>query len=521
MTPTRTLSLLGLLSLAASCSDYRFSKDGTADSAEYGGDWDEADSDTDTDTDADSDSGDIGSEDEDDYLKLQPATTNAYVFVANPDRNTVTRVSVPSLGTITTTVGTNPVAVATTSDYRTAVTFNQDSNDVSIIDAETLTVVTVSVRSNFNALRMSPDGRWVICFNDPGVEDNTGSGGAQSYNEISVVNVETATHTPLVVGFKPHDVQFTEDGSKAVVVSDAWLAVVDLSEDEPTRELVALSDDLVDPPAAEEVLLVPSGNYAFVRQYGASELVLVDLGELTTSSLATGSNPTDLDVTPDGLQAVAVARGSSELWVYDLADPTQNQSVVAMPTSNTFGSVLMSPDGSKGLLYSTQSGESVYADWDRSDDTITVRPLVKPVSAVGVSPTGGTALIFHDKENGDVEKTSDFYDHYALTLVELSTFFPSSLRLPAKATAFASSDDGTTGFFIMEDEPWLEVLHYDTLLYDEIELKSVPVHVGVLPDTTWAYASQEHALGRMSFYDYDNGTLQTITGFELNSGIEH
>jgi hypothetical protein len=521
MTALRTLGPLGLVPLVLGCGGYKFaSADSAHDTASQGGDW-EADADTDTDTDADADSGDLGSEDEDDYLKLKPATTTAYVFVANPDRNTLTRVSVPSLATITTAVGSNPVAVATTSDYRTAVTFNQDSNDVSIVDAESLAVVTVSVRSNFNALRMSPDGRWVICFNDPDAEDNAGTGGAQSYNEISVVDVESATHTPLVVGFKPHDVQFTADGQKAVVVSDAWLAVVDLSGDEPTRELVALSDDLIDPPAAEEVLLTPSGQYAFVRQYGATELVLVDLDALATTSLATGSNPTDLDVTPDGTQAVAVARGSSELWIYDLADPTVNETVVALPTSNVFGSVVMSPDDTKGLLYSTQSGESIYASWDRSDDSVTVRPLVKPVASVGLSPTGGTALIFHDKENGDVDSDSDFYDHYALTLVDLGSFFPSSLRLPAKATAFASSDDGTTGFFIMEDEPWLEVLHYDSLLYDEIELKSVPAHVGVLPDTTWAYASQEHPLGRMSFYDYDSGTLQTITGFELNSGIEH
>jgi hypothetical protein len=36
-----------------------------------------------------------------------------------------------------------------------------------------------------------------------------------------------------------------------------------------------------------------------------------------------------------------------------------------------------------------------------------------------------------------------------------------------------------------------------------------------------AWASQAHELGRLSFYDPDAASLDTITGFELNSEIEH
>jgi hypothetical protein len=45
---------------------------------------------------------------EEDLLALMPATTPEYVFVANPDRNTVTRISVPGLAVITTEVGDTP-----------------------------------------------------------------------------------------------------------------------------------------------------------------------------------------------------------------------------------------------------------------------------------------------------------------------------------------------------------------------------------------------------------------------------
>ena len=83
------------------------------------------------------------------------------------------------------------------------------------------------------------------------------------------------------------------------------------------------------------------------------------------------------------------------------------------------------------------------------------------------------------------------------------------------------SADGSTGYFIMDGEPYLEVLEYDSLLYYEIALYSNPIHVGVLPESTLAYVNQEHDLGRISFYDPDAETLETITGFELNSAIEH
>ena len=527
MSPRTLLPLLGLPLLASACSEYDLADEGAwyGDTGDYGGaaggDW-EADADTDADADADYDDG-YGSEDEDSYLALAPATTDVFVFVANPARNTVTRINVPTLEVITTEVGVDPAVVITTEDYGTAVTFNAGSDDVSIIDAQSLEVQTVPVRENFNQMKMSPDGRWVAVFHDPRVDDvDSSGGGAQSFNEVSFVEVATGEHHPRVVGFNPRDIQFTEDGSLAVVVSDAYLAAVDLLTDEPVVERIPITDDLIDPPEAEEVLLVPDGSFAFIRQYGVTDLTVVDLAARLVDQVAVGDNPTDLDVTPDGTQAVAVARGSSELWVYDLADPYAQPLVIPTPEDYVFGSVIMSPDNSKGLLYSTASGEAVYAAWDRETDVIDVYGLVKPVDTVGVSPDGRVALVFHDKSNAEgADPEDDFYNRYALTLVELDDFFPNPLLLAGEPTAYANTDDGEWGFFIMDGEPYVVALDYDQLIDHEITLKSDPVYLGVLPEGHTAYASQEHDLGRISFFDPDTGVVQTITGFELNSGIEY
>ncbi len=398
------VSLLLPAALLAACSDYDLAQ--SSDDADYSEeDWaDEGGGSGDgggDDGGGDYDDG-YDSEDESDYLALAPATTATYVFVANPDRNTVTRIEVPSLEVITTEVGVDPAVVQTTADYSTAVTFNAGTDDVSIIDSTTLDVENVDVRDNFNQLKMSPDGRWVAVYHDPAVDDvDSSGGGAQSFNEVSLVDISTGEHFPRVVGFNPRDVQFSQDSSIAVVVSDAYLAVIDLLGEEPEVERIPITEELIDPPEAEEVLLVPDGTFAFIRQFGVTDLTVVDLAASLVDQIPVGDNPTDLDVTPDGTQAVAVARGSHELWVYDLDDPYGQPLVIPTPEEYVFGSVLMSPDNTQGLLYSTASGEPVYGTWNRSNDAIDVYGLVKPVRGVGVSPDGGVALVFHDKENAE------------------------------------------------------------------------------------------------------------------------
>jgi len=509
------------------CSDSRTSSGeemfGFSDSDDsYGGVSMEEPSPDSGDSENDPDDG-LGSEDESNFLGLRPGTTNEYVFVVNTDRDTVTRIAVPSLEVITTVVGTRPSVVLTASDHSTAVTFNVGSDDVSIIDAHTLEVTNVSVRPNLNQMAMSPDGRWVICYHDVDSEVDGASGsGSISYNEISIVDLETFSTYETVVGAFPHDVQFTDDSANAVVISDDYLAAITLDESGPETLRIPITDETIDPPEAEEVLLDPEGQYAIVRQYGVDSLVLVDLVTEVTELLDVGDNPTDMDLSPDGSEAFVVARGSAEIWIYDMLDPTASADVIAMPEGSVFGSLLMSPDDTQGLLYSTVSGMARYGVWDRSTDEVTTRSLVKPVSGVGVSPLGNTALVFHSLSNGDIDVSSPFYNHYGLTLIDLSDFFANPIQLAAEPTAHASAADGGTGYFIMEGEPYLGVLDYDTLIHDMQPLPSDPVYLGVLPDTNLAYISQVHELGRISFYDSDDSVspLQTVTGFELNSAIE-
>ena len=480
----------------------------------------DTDTDSDTDTDTDWDDG-YGSETENDFLALTPATTEAYVFVANPARDTVSRIAVPELEVVTVEVGSNPQVVATTSDYSTAVTFNQDADNLSIIDGETLEVTNVEVRPNLNQMKLSPDGLWAFCYHDPNVETETSSGASSTF-EVSFVHLETFEHFPMVAGFTPQEVEFTPDGSLALIVGHAYLAMVDLLVENLSPEIITIADDVLDPPEAEEVELTPDGTFAFVRQYGTDEIIVVDLAEREASAVEVGANPTDLDLSPDGTQAAVVTRGSEELWILDAEDPFAPAEVITLPEDELLGSLLFSPDGTQGVLYTTASLTNHYAVWDLASDDVEVHALVKPIESIAVSPTSTSLLVFHTLEDADDATSSDLYfGEYAISLIDLDDFRSNAIGIEGEPIAYANTDDGQNGFFIMDGLDQLMVLDYSSLLYEPVDLKSTPVHVGALPGTNYAWVNQEHDMGRLSFFDAETETLQTITGFELNSEIEH
>lgn len=468
-------------------------------------------------------------ETEEDSLLLPPAQTDVYVFVANPNRDTVTRVNVLTHEVRTTEVGREPSLVLTTPDYRHAAVFNQGEDSVSIIESESLSVNTVDVRDNFNAMVMSPEGMWVALWHDQDRDDAGDSNGLQSFNEVSFVHLPTGDHFPMAVGYNPGSVVFTPDGALAAVVSDAYLAVVDLTAETPLPQLIALSDDLLNPPEAQEVLVSPNGSYAFVRQFGVEELLVVDLDARTVDMIPVGTNPTDIDLAPGGMEAIVVARGSNEVHVLQTTDPFAPAHVVDLPEGVSLGSIQLDPTGDLAIVYTTASALDVYATWDRTTDEVVLRPLVKPIDHVAISPNGESMMVFHTYEDApDADHSSPFFEEWAVTLVSISnSFLTNPLLLEAEPTGYANGTNGDRGFFIMDGEESLVEVDYRTLLHESIDLKSEPVFVGVLPDLdledgqdAQAWASQEHHLGRISFYDPNDASLETITGFELNADIE-
>ena len=190
-----------------------------------------------------------GSEQENDFLALAPAQTDVYVFIANPARSTVTRVNVFTQEVRTTEVGLDPSVVHVSPDYSTAAVFNKGSDSVSIVDAASLDVMEVAVRDNFNQMELSPQGGWVGLYHDKNAEDEpSNTGDIQSFNEVSFVRLSDGAHHAMAVGFNPREIQFTQDESLAIVVSDDAVAMVDMTADKLKPRIIDITLGAEEPP---------------------------------------------------------------------------------------------------------------------------------------------------------------------------------------------------------------------------------------------------------------------------------
>ncbi|MEC8423756.1 MAG: hypothetical protein VX000_08265, partial [Myxococcota bacterium] len=143
---------------------------------------------------------------------LRPAASEDHLFIANPDRATLTRITVDGLGVVTTPVGRDPSVVRVTPDGRRVLVLNRGDDTVSLVDAQTLETRHLPLRPRMNRLEVSPDGRWSISWHDVAYDaaaPERDHGGTASYNEISLIDIDQGSHVPQVVGFHPRDVSFS------------------------------------------------------------------------------------------------------------------------------------------------------------------------------------------------------------------------------------------------------------------------------------------------------------------------
>ena len=497
------------------------------DDDEYWGDDDDATGDDDT---GDDDTGDDDTgppEEEDDFVSVAPSAADVFVFIANPNRDSVSKVHVLTRQITALEVGDEPIQVDVTDDYDTAVVFNDGEDSVSVIDVDTDDVATVEVREDFNFLVLSPSGEHAVCFLNTALLDGTETfQGVLSYTEVSIVDLDELVSHDFSVGFNPRQVKFADEGELAIIISDEFITTVDLTSNTPEPELLDLQADPFNPPVAAEVEVEPTGEFAFIRYETEDTIQVVDLDTGELSWLEAGSDPTDMDLSPDGTEVMVVSRTSRELRTFQATQPDAAPTIVDLPDTETIGSLTMAPAGDMAMLFTTVELTDRVTLWNRATDELTVRRLEKPVEQVIMAPDGASVLVAHSL--ADVPGENDVYSNeYLITIISLGDdlFVPNAVLLEDPLASVANFDDGHRAVFMMEENRYVGVIDYETRLVDDLMVPSIPVHVGAMPagedlPTPVAWISQDHPLGRISFVDPESFAIQTVTGFELNSGIE-
>jgi hypothetical protein len=184
--------------------------------------------------------------------------------------------------------------------------------------------------------------------------------------------------------------------------------------------------------------------------------------------------------------------------------------------SELFGSVSLSPDGSRAVLFTTTgSGRVSVVGPDRTARSL---DLISSVRAVIVTPDASHAIALQDPAPGSMRRG-------AFSVLSLSSVrSPKLVAADAPAESIALSVDMPERAVVTVSDPARAVygtflVRMPNLQVDESSLASRPLATGVVPSAGKAFVAQDHPEGRITFIQLEDGTEREITGFELSAKV--
>ncbi len=472
-----------------------------------------------------------------------PISSQRYVYVAMTAQDSLARIDGTTLAVRSTKVGESPRVVATIPGSDGAVVLDSYNGTATIVrpQGETDSIRVLGTLQRLNRLDVDPTGRFAVIWFDLAKAISEGSiSGVGSFQDVTVVALAPGAEKAvnLTVGFRPRNVQFDAAGNRAYVVTQDGVSVIDLAYATGHEPSIVPPIPVIDasvPADDVEVDIVATGEYAAVRQANRAALRIVNVGSLPglAFEIPLASPPTDIDLAPDGTRVYAVERAAKQLAIIDVPGDAQNPNGVEIVdlTNATLGSLVLSRDGRRGLLYTNASLDEriTLIKLDQAGYPKVTWTLKKAVRAVGISPTGDTALLLNAKAFGDPGTATNFDDYidksYGYTLLDLATGFGKLQITPVDPGAFTYSPDGTKVYVGLDGGDAvnatraLQVVTTQTGVVITKPLGSPPAAVGMLPGAAQAFVAQRHPLGRVSFLDLTSDAVRTVTGFDLNSQV--
>ncbi len=478
-----------------------------------------------------------------------PVSSRRYVYVAMTDLDALAKIDGATQVVTSVGVGESPEVVAAAPGSDIAVVLDSINGTATVVrPTELVDERTVfGTLPHLNQMVIDPTGSYAVAWFDlqKAVADSGGLGGVGpigSFQDVSIVALSPGNlaSVDLSVGFRPREVEFDDAGTRAFVVTDDGVSVIDLAAAVGGGPSIAapipVSDDPFEDPQTIEVDIVGTGAYAVVRQADRAELRVVTMtgpsaGESWVVPLSV--EPSDVDLSPDGSRAYAALRGSSQLAVIDIPEDAIDPAGVELIELGTdaAGSLVLSSDGNRAALFTNATLREEITLIELSDPSypLTTWPLQKSIRFIKFDPTGSKILLFHAKAPGDPDEATSFDEFidrsHGYSLLDVATGFaklqitpvePTAMAFaPAAPRAFVSLDGGDAEGAVAE----AHTIELDTGVVRTLELGSPPDALGILPDAEVVFVSQRHSLGRITFMEIASGQVRTLTGFDLNSRV--
>jgi hypothetical protein len=483
-----------------------------------------------------------------------PQAGKSSVYVPNPTANRVAVVNAGTFNIENLAVGGTPTFTATVPGQDVALVLNVGTRDAALLrtsEQGKTSVVQLAVGHDANAIAIAPDGKHAVFYLNATASGVRG----QSFQDLTIVDLTAGAETSrrVSVGFRPRGVQFSADGSRAFVITEDGISVLDfaaLAATPSIARLVSLGDTLSDAQSVD-VQVTPDGNYALARREGNSTLRLINLQDgsiqaLTLGSTAVpatpdggvadaaappqGSELTDLDIAPDGSFALAVLRDSGQLVRIPLPGGFADPSTLRVRTisDQLIGSVTMSRSGTRALVYTTAAPLESLVVVDLTSDAapLGIR-LRKTVRAVAISDDGARALVLHATEgslNGAANEDARIDASEGYSLVDTTTGF-AKLQLTSARVAergLLLTPDGKRVFTLLtnnKDIKSVEMADLQSFQVTSVALSTAPTSLGLVPGLARVFVGQAGE-GGITFLDTNTGSkIRSVSGFEIASRI--
>lgn len=324
---------------------------------------------------------DNGASDEDDFVPEQeedfefsaPAVVGERVYVANETLNAVAVIDSRNLSITTRPVGFRPTEIVGPDAQRAEVgedarvmVLNEGSHSVSILASggdgpQSGAVKTVKVMANANQIAMDPTGRSALVWYDP----SRAEAGSTAGDLASVSVVQNGESFQVSVGFHVRAVAFDDAGSRALVLSDDGLSVLELSqvrEDAIALPMPVVPEELsTAQPEDLEVLLTRDGKWAITRSATFRGVVLLEVDSGALHFMAMPEVPTDIDlIEGDALEVLIMLRNAKKAVRATVPDGFRDAAEVMTTVSTSM--VLLSEDAGFDAGYDAGSMADVGYD---------------------------------------------------------------------------------------------------------------------------------------------------------------
>ena len=408
--------------------------------------------------------------------------------------------------------------------------YRVERSELAIIGADGAIGQRIPIGNHHNALGFSNDGRWAVAWFDPALGFDAEASGVVDLTSVLILDLQATgadIATSVSVGFGADSILFSEDSSRAIVLSKDAVVTIDLSSGTPQRgarySLTLDPDQSIDPVGVQ---LTQDGAYAVITAAGQDDLYALRLENPAINLVNLSGTPSAMSLLPDLNDDASVDDASVIVHAnsprVDFVDH-DTFDVETYDLDEGMDAILMS--GRQALLWSRSGKKDVYTI-DHDTGELTEFRLENPPVDVQLTPGGEFAVVLSRPEGSLNSDLQALYDRSpVLEILEVGSGRGRSASAKlldgiGLGVAFSKTESRLDVLVLQQDEDYLYQLDIYTDQATEVAMKAPPARIGTLPDGGF-WITHEAGLGLVSFYDPETGAIKEVGGFAAAGlGIE-